>query len=1431
MWETKVCFIAMVAMTSIFLVQTSKECKSTEDCGLKARCDSKLEKCACEQGYEGDPDVKCEREKCTKPGFQCHMYGFCHRETEHCRCMDSYIGDGVICEPLARTFRNLAKGRPASQISTKYDKAASRAVDGDRNVCSETEEGYKDPWWRVDLGTRVWINNILIASNWSLEEADIRIGDGDYVNQVTNKPCRQGLQIPSELWLYKCGQLMLGRYVYVRLLGNQVLKLCEVEVYSTYQPEDSHLEYLVPMPDNRRVMQQGRFMRSEDENHAHVDFLVGDWQFVTLVVPIKDMIINRVPKWENLKLRDYVIIPVEYKTSEDGNLTATCGNWDSAKEKKIYFLRGIIIKQSGLRYEVKTSYIPHKGKDNRRKIGIFTCSLEAMRLPVNDVCKLKEIKFCPSHSSCNTSYISTVFPPASFFCKCNPGYRNPHGKRPAEFHQFIGTHGRCDEEKIEHSISHSNQDLALGMNTDASTTNNYYGCSHKQCKEQPSWSWLAVDGSSDTCFLSMVEHNPWFVVNFTHYHPIGLIHVFRKASQGKENMKVYIANHGRFVRCAFFETDLAVWSTQCSTDETKPYAWGSAVKIQTDAKILQLCNVQVYTESYVNTISNHKTNEESKEEKVTDGNMRSCISAMIEYETSWRVELGFKLRVVVVFLGIEKDDTKEDPDKVFVKIEAGIGHDTKYCSDGKVTFLTDAKYFSCPNYLLADFVKVVLAKAKLCEVEIFHSQIINVAANRKFKKGHGKNEITSNLCCDQKIDVVFRSAMNEEWRLDFLAEVEITLLRFIMDVHYKPRDLEGLKIVMKRAKKSNQGRETTYSLEDPSAERVQSMKIFPLEVAKLLKLQRSGKDFKFLELEVYNAPFPDIDEDECLKGDVCQQNFICRNWPKQFSCECPTSGFKYVEEGEGKSQVKHCFDIDECKEMKNACPLANSHCKNTHGSHLCFCNEGYEAVYDMYNRLQKCADVDECKNPLFFNGCAKLRKCENLPGSFSCACVPGYETTDDNSVDMVCEDKNECNEESSCPVDHSYCINLKGSYNCTCKNGFKNLYDFKNRLKKCTDVNECKYPETFRCPERSKCVNLVGSYTCECAQGYEPAIKTKTRGTDIKCKDVNECKEGTHSCHVNSTCTNSPGSYWCQCAVGMKGDGRKACKALDPCTEDKKCKQKHQTCKEIKSSFLCDCVDGFISKSDHCKDKNECELDDTLCGSNSDCINTEGSYHCKCQPGYQEINGDATNCTDIDECATGEPCGDVATCKNTIGSYQCICFTKGFEYHDDEKRKGCFDIDECKSPDMCGPDEKCINQPATYKCSCKDGFESEDEDKLDCTDIDECFAYTYDCDSNAFCENSVGSYVCNCKDGYKKNSQGYCEEQCSEDCPENSECRNGKCHCLPGYAFGPYRECYAEEDFFVATGSGKSVYLPTTPFVIGQLLYLACTVRISLTAF
>ena len=38
--------------------------------------------------------------------------------------------------------------------------------------------------------------------------------------------------------------------------------------------------------------------------------------------------------------------------------------------------------------------------------------------------------------------------------------------------------------------------------------------------------------------------------------------------------------------------------------------------------------------------------------------------------------------------------------------------------------------------------------------------------------------------------------------------------------------------------------------------------------------------------------------------------------------------------------------------------------------------------------------------------------------------------------------------------------------------------------------------------------------------------------------DVNECEEGTHSCHGDATCTNTIGSYSCSCVDGFSGDGK-----------------------------------------------------------------------------------------------------------------------------------------------------------------------------------------------------------------------------------------------------------------------------------------------------
>lgn len=37
--------------------------------------------------------------------------------------------------------------------------------------------------------------------------------------------------------------------------------------------------------------------------------------------------------------------------------------------------------------------------------------------------------------------------------------------------------------------------------------------------------------------------------------------------------------------------------------------------------------------------------------------------------------------------------------------------------------------------------------------------------------------------------------------------------------------------------------------------------------------------------------------------------------------------------------------------------------------------------------------------------------------------------------------------------------------------------------------------------------------------------------------DINECEEGTDSCHINASCSNTNGSFACSCAEGFSGDG------------------------------------------------------------------------------------------------------------------------------------------------------------------------------------------------------------------------------------------------------------------------------------------------------
>ncbi|XP_067834125.1 matrilin-2-like isoform X2 [Heptranchias perlo] len=98
------------------------------------------------------------------------------------------------------------------------------------------------------------------------------------------------------------------------------------------------------------------------------------------------------------------------------------------------------------------------------------------------------------------------------------------------------------------------------------------------------------------------------------------------------------------------------------------------------------------------------------------------------------------------------------------------------------------------------------------------------------------------------------------------------------------------------------------------------------------------------------------------------------------------------------------------------------------------------------------------------------------------------------------------------------------------------------------------------------------------------------------------------------------------------------------------------------------------------------------------CINTPGSYICKCKEGFI-LNKDQKTCRKIDYCALGNH-GCEHECANTETSYICRCHT-GYTLNPD--RKTCRRIDFCAlSKHECEHD--CVNTEDNYLCRCRKGY-------------------------------------------------------------------------------------------------------------------------------
>jgi len=168
-----------------------------------------------------------------------------------------------------------------------------------------------------------------------------------------------------------------------------------------------------------------------------------------------------------------------------------------------------------------------------------------------------------------------------------------------------------------------------------------------------------------------------------------------------------------------------------------------------------------------------------------------------------------------------------------------------------------------------------------------------------------------------------------------------------------------------------------------------------------------------------------------------------------------------------------------------------------------------------------------------------------------------------------------------------------------------------------------------------------------------------------------------------------------------------------------------------------------------CEDIDECEYRSTNeCMGLSQCINTPGSYECRCPTGF---TGEFCS-IDINECDTPKMCaGTNGYCVNTYGSFECRC-PKGYAKREGENK--CKDVNECElETHNCWGGGICRNTWGSFKCRCPDGFSG---DGYSCEDENECKTGSHDCHELALCENTLGSFKCTCKKGTHGNGQ-FCD--------------------------------------------------------------------------
>lgn len=158
-------------------------------------------------------------------------------------------------------------------------------------------------------------------------------------------------------------------------------------------------------------------------------------------------------------------------------------------------------------------------------------------------------------------------------------------------------------------------------------------------------------------------------------------------------------------------------------------------------------------------------------------------------------------------------------------------------------------------------------------------------------------------------------------------------------------------------------------------------------------------------------------------------------------------------------------------------------------------------------------------------------------------------------------------------------------------------------MSRTTDINECAQNPNL-CPNGA-CENLMGSHRCICNPGYQVDATGKV------CTDINECELDNMVCN-GGQCRNMPGTYQVSdCRI-----------TGDPgiCLRGRGCpswsfKRSHPPPSFLSLQCICDAGTRYNDTTQMCEDVDECrDLGEEAC-INGECVNTRGSYECRCGPG------------------------------------------------------------------------------------------------------------------------------------------------------------------------------------------------------------------------